>query len=371
MILRKEEGIITEFKENREMKEFNENQDYTEQDVTSDDTGWDEEVRTMAELDDYLGDYQEQPDQDSIIDGEGDFQRNYRNHPPLRRPPTTRLLWRAVTPLLTFLLIPTIVGGIILGVYGMNQVMLDNSLIYDIDSLYENLMLWFLANVLLITMLGQICCLAPFIPIWMKIRKKITPYQRVLNPFKLSVNFFFAFAGFSLVLSMMLTIIDIQKLLSYEIIEEILFSGSVAVRIITIVIVAPIVEELCFRGIILNRLLSWTTNWTAIVIQAALFGLAHMNPVQTLYGFIIGLAFGYLYVRYRNLWLCILGHFAFNLPSVLISVLQEYSIILPVMALMLPALVFTIVCGRYLLNHPPALPVVEEYEPEAEPQPAV
>jgi len=339
------------------MADSKENQEITEQT----DPGGEREVNAIAAPDEF----QEQPDQ-NVMGGVGDFRSDY---PPVKPYSTPRQVWRAITPLLAFLIIPSIVGGIAGCVYGINMILSDNTVIHNIELFYKDLMIWFFKNVLTITMIGQLCCLAPFLPIWIKMNKEIPRYQRILEPFKLSANSFLGFVGLSLLLSMMLTIIDIQKLFSYEMIEEVILSGTVAIRLVTLVIVAPIVEELCFRGIILNRLLSWTKIWVAVVVQAALFGIAHMNPVQSFYGFFIGLALGFVYVRFRKLWLCILAHFAFNLPSVIISILQENAVDIPVYTILFPALVLSILCGQAIFNHPPALPVAEAYEPETEPQP--
>jgi len=340
------------------MTDFKENQELTEQT----DLGGEREISAIVTP----GEFQEQPDQGDNIGGEEDFRSDY---PPVKPYSTTRQILRAITPLLAFLIIPSIVGGIAVIIFGVNLAISDINIINNTELFYEELMDWLMSNILVITMIGHLCCLMLFLPIWIKTHREIPLYQRVLNPVKLSANSFFAFAGLSIILSMMLTIIDIQKLFSYEMIEEILFSGSAAMRLVTIVIVAPIVEELCFRGIVLNRLLTWTKTWVAVVVQAALFGIAHMNPVQSFYGFFIGLALGFVYVRFRKLWLCILAHFAFNLPSVLISILQENAVNIPIYSIILPVLVLSILCGMAVIKHPPALPAAEAYEPETEPQP--
>ncbi|HEX8349356.1 MAG TPA: CPBP family intramembrane glutamic endopeptidase, partial [Hymenobacter sp.] len=46
-------------------------------------------------------------------------------------------------------------------------------------------------------------------------------------------------------------------------------------------VVAPVLEELIFRGLILNGLLRNYTPWVAIGQSALLFGLFHMSPAQT------------------------------------------------------------------------------------------
>lgn len=61
---------------------------------------------------------------------------------------------------------------------------------------------------------------------------------------------------------------------------------------------APIAEEMVFRGAILRKLLSSLKNpWLAIIISAALFGLIHGNLPQFLHAFPIGLLLGWVFYR--------------------------------------------------------------------------
>ena len=63
-------------------------------------------------------------------------------------------------------------------------------------------------------------------------------------------------------------------------------------------LLAPLVEEMVFRGAILRSLLRWKENpWVGIVISALLFALIHMNPAQMPHAFLIGLLLGWMYYR--------------------------------------------------------------------------
>jgi len=82
---------------------------------------------------------------------------------------------------------------------------------------------------------------------------------------------------------------------------------------IAIVIAAPIIEELIFRGIILNGLLQRYSPVKSIIISSVLFGIVHLNPWQFISAFIIGLFSGWVYYRTGKLTLSILIHFVNNL----------------------------------------------------------
>ena len=74
----------------------------------------------------------------------------------------------------------------------------------------------------------------------------------------------------------------------------------------------PMFEELLYRALILGYLLRPLTPWLALVVSALLFAAGHPS---WLFSGLSGVAYGLLYLRYRNLWLCVLFHGAHNLVS--------------------------------------------------------
>lgn len=87
---------------------------------------------------------------------------------------------------------------------------------------------------------------------------------------------------------------------------------SVMSTILTLV-GAPIVEEICFRGITMKWAKEFSSKfWAVNLFQALLFGIAHLNIVQGIYAFVLGLILGYVANKYKSLWASIAGHLAFN-----------------------------------------------------------
>jgi hypothetical protein len=86
-----------------------------------------------------------------------------------------------------------------------------------------------------------------------------------------------------------------------------------------VVIMAPVIEELIFRGVIMHGLMRNYSKFTGVFVSALLFALFHLNPWQFPATFILGLLLGILMLRTRNIYLCILGH-AINNGLVLISI---------------------------------------------------
>lgn len=78
---------------------------------------------------------------------------------------------------------------------------------------------------------------------------------------------------------------------------------------LSIALLAPILEEMLFRGAIEGRLLrTWQNPWAAIVVSSLIFGVVHMNPAQIPFAFLLGMMFGWLYYRTGSLLPGIVGH---------------------------------------------------------------
>ncbi|HSO88019.1 MAG TPA: type II CAAX endopeptidase family protein [Draconibacterium sp.] len=86
-----------------------------------------------------------------------------------------------------------------------------------------------------------------------------------------------------------------------------------------VAVVAPIVEELIFRGLILQGFRRNYTAFTAIFMSALLFALFHLNPWQFPATFVLGLLLGWIMIRTSNIILAILGH-SINNFLVLLSI---------------------------------------------------
>ena len=97
------------------------------------------------------------------------------------------------------------------------------------------------------------------------------------------------------------------------------------------VVLAPMFEEFSFRVFLLGFLLKPLRPWLALLISTALFVLVHSSWVTAAFG---GVVYGLLYLRYRNVWLCILAHAANNLLvatgiPMLIAYLHEIGVLHP------------------------------------------
>jgi len=89
--------------------------------------------------------------------------------------------------------------------------------------------------------------------------------------------------------------------------------------VVSIVLLAPFIEELVFRGAILNRLkdVKMYGGWLAIAISALLFGIIHGNIAQGTHAVLVGLLMGWLYMRTRSILLGVIIHLINNTTAYL------------------------------------------------------
>lgn len=87
-------------------------------------------------------------------------------------------------------------------------------------------------------------------------------------------------------------------------------------------LVAPFMEELLFRGVLLRKARRFGDR-TAVVFTAVMFGLMHGNLNQFLYAVVIGLVLGYLAVRTNRILYNVLLHMAVNSFSMLLVMVED------------------------------------------------
>ncbi|MBR2972207.1 MAG: CPBP family intramembrane metalloprotease [Clostridia bacterium] len=97
------------------------------------------------------------------------------------------------------------------------------------------------------------------------------------------------------------------------------------VIVIFMVILGPIVEELMFRKIIIDRL-SVYGDRVAIIFSAVSFGLMHGNLYQFFYAAMLGALLGYVYAKTRKVKYTVYMHMIINfLGSVGTLIIQDYT----------------------------------------------
>ncbi len=79
-----------------------------------------------------------------------------------------------------------------------------------------------------------------------------------------------------------------------------------------LVLSAPFIEEVIFRGILFGRLANAGKFWLAIVLSSLLFALLHFVPFAVVTFFLLGALLAYVYHTTKRLWAPIAIHFMIN-----------------------------------------------------------
>lgn len=94
-----------------------------------------------------------------------------------------------------------------------------------------------------------------------------------------------------------------------------IMAGNPTAVFIYSVIMAPVLEEILCRGLILGTLRDAMPKWVAISLSSVVFGLLHGNPLGIIYATAFGVLLGWVYLRFNSIIPAIIAHMAFNLTS--------------------------------------------------------
>ena len=95
------------------------------------------------------------------------------------------------------------------------------------------------------------------------------------------------------------------------------YSGKhIAVLIIALGILAPISEELCFRGLMYTRIKGILGQAPALVFSSVCFGLIHGNAAQMIHAAALGILLAFFYEKGGSLIVPLAGHMAVNLFAI-------------------------------------------------------
>ncbi len=94
--------------------------------------------------------------------------------------------------------------------------------------------------------------------------------------------------------------------------------ASTLLLVAVVVIGAPVVEELFYRGLLQRSLASRFNEGAVLVAVAAVFAVAHFRPIEIPGLFVFGLILGWAALRTRRLGPAITIHIGFNLTGLLL-----------------------------------------------------
>lgn len=163
-----------------------------------------------------------------------------------------------------------------------------------------------------VTLISNIITAAGLL-IWFRLRHKPLGEAAGLRRCSGWIVGFCAFAaiGLFVIVGLVVPLLPEPWVTSYEN-DMALVTDTGLIPALAMVLGAPILEELLFRGIMQSRLEQAMPVWAAVLIQAALFGVIHGIPIQIGYAFVLGLIFGWVRYRAGSILPTIAAHMVFN-----------------------------------------------------------
>ena len=102
-----------------------------------------------------------------------------------------------------------------------------------------------------------------------------------------------------------------------------IYSSFFELDLISSILIAPVFEEIIFRGFFLKQLSLKYSKVTAIIISSLYFGIFHFKIYQGISAFIFGIVIAWIYLKSNSLLLCIFVH---SISNLYYSILENHSI---------------------------------------------
>lgn len=128
--------------------------------------------------------------------------------------------------------------------------------------------------------------------------------------------------------------------------SSIVTEGNLAIRILAVAIVAPIVEEVFFRGIILSHFRKVMPVWLAVLLSSVMFGALHGQILWIAYTAVMGVLFAAVALREKSIVASIILHMAINFSGLFIDMIPCQGL---VMGIVCAVAFFVLVATIYIV----------------------
>ena len=158
---------------------------------------------------------------------------------------------------------------------------------------------------------------------WLIIKKvpstQIKPYRMSIGRFVLTAIMCIALMYIGNIIGTVLSALfapDIESMINP--LQEIIMGSNMIWNFLFAVLIAPIGEEILFRKLLIDKTVRYGEG-TAVVLSGLFFALFHGNLFQAFYAFLLGLMFGYIYVKTGKLRYTIILHMIINFLGAIIG----------------------------------------------------
>lgn len=152
------------------------------------------------------------------------------------------------------------------------------------------------------------------------------------------INILFAFIFVSIIsnLDIFINFVYPEYMPAPDLLPEVMDPSSLLLDILSSIIIAPVLEELIFRGVLFNRLKIRIGIIPAMLLSSGIFALGHEFGGITS-AFVFGICMCIIYLKTDNILMTMSIHFLNNLVAVFIDAtgLEQYLLQLPLAPIVL------------------------------------
>ena len=128
---------------------------------------------------------------------------------------------------------------------------------------------------------------------------------------------------------------------------------------LTAVLMAPVLEEIVFRGLMYTRLKKGLPVIAAAIVTSLAFGIAHGTIIWAIYTFIFSMLLIWVFEKFQSLAACIVLHMAYNLSGMALSVVPEDAAVV-IWVLFAACIVGTYFAYKMIVKITAEIPKLEE-----------
>lgn len=258
------------------------------------------------------------------------------------------------------------IGSVYLGIKESLKVIDDPSLSTSFPQMIESLIY---DNALLFSIIAAVICLFVF---WMIILATKTSIKERLDLYPISFKNIWPVMILGITanifISNFISLLPIPEAIMQEYSEATNLLGDeiTIVQLLSVVIVAPILEEILYRGLIMKSLQRGMPVIIALLIQAVLFGLMHGQLVWICYATFLGILLAVIKLKYKSLYPSILLHLAFNAANYILIplyIIMPDSIIFDILLIII-SFIISVFMVRIIFRKTIDIPVACNIDPD-------
>mgnify|MGYP002621545210 CR=1 FL=1 len=149
--------------------------------------------------------------------------------------------------------------------------------------------------------------------------------KEILYVFAINLFFAFIFSSFFAVSDIVLTLVDPSWIPTLDFTPSAVDPVVYTLEFISSVFLAPVIEELCFRGVLFNRVKIRIGILPAMILTSILFALGHEFGGMTS-AFVFGMCMCVLYLKTDNILVPMSVHFLNNLCVSILDIFHMESL---------------------------------------------